>query len=197
MHELASILSLVIRIEVILIFARVLLSWFPGIPPWHPMVRLLAAVTDPVLLPFRRMLPTFGGLDFSPIVAIIVLQLVGGFAVDLIDTGGTGGSLAYSLANAFRNVVHAILLIIIIIVVVRVVVSFMKVSPFHPAVRMVRDLSSPLVRPFAGAAGRNPMADVPAIIALVAYVVMYVVADWLLGELVKATITHGSVIITN
>jgi YggT family protein len=195
MHELASILSLIIRIEVILIFARVLLSWFPGIPPWHPMVRLLAAVTDPILLPFRRMLPTLGGLDFSPIVAIIVLQLVGGFAVDLIDTGGTGGSLAYSLANAFRNVVNAILLIIIIVVVLRVVVSFMKVSPFHPAVRLIRDMSTPLVRPFHGMAGRNPVADVPAIIALVVYIVMYVVAGWLLGALVNSTLPHGGVIV--
>ena len=83
MHELAQIVNLVVRTETILIFARVLLSWFPGIPPWHPLVRALASVTDPILLPFRRMLPTIGGLDFSPIVAIIALQVVGNFVVDL------------------------------------------------------------------------------------------------------------------
>ena len=85
MHQLAQIVNLLVRIETLLIFARVLLSWFPGIPPWHPLVRALAAVTDPVLLPFRRMLPTIGGLDFSPIVAIVVLQVVGQFVVDLIE----------------------------------------------------------------------------------------------------------------
>jgi YggT family protein len=185
MHELAQIISLVVRIEIILIFARVLLSWFPGIPPWHPLVRALAAVTDPILLPFRRMLPTIGGLDFSPIVAIIALQLVGGFVVDLIEP--RGGSLAFSLAVAARDVVHAILLILIIIVGLRLVVSFLKVSPFHPAVRLIRDMSTPLVRPFAGVASRSTATDVPAIVALVVYIVLIVIADRLLDDLITST----------
>jgi len=184
MHQLAQIVNLLVRIETLLIFARVLLSWFPGIPPWHPLVRALAAVTDPVLLPFRRMLPTIGGLDFSPIVAIVVLQVVGQFVVDLIEP--SGGSLAYTLARALQDVVHIILLILIIIVVLRLVVSFLKVSPFHPAVRLIRDMSSPLVRPFAGVGGRSPSADIPAIVALVVYVVLIVVSDRLLGDLVTS-----------
>ena len=185
MHDIAQIVSLVVRIEIIIIFARVLLSWFPGIPPWHPLVRALASVTDPVLLPFRRLLPTIGGLDFSPIVAIIALQLVGGFVVDLIEP--RGGSLAFSLAIAARDVVHTVLLILIIIVVARLVVSFLRVSPFHPAVRLVRDISTPLVRPFAGVGGRSSATDVPAIVALVVYVVLIVVADRLLDDLVTST----------
>lgn len=185
MHELAQIVSLVVRIEIILIFARVLLSWFPGIPPWHPLVRALASVTDPVLLPFRRILPTIGGLDFSPIVAIVALQLVGGFVVDLIEP--RGGSLAFSLAVALRDVVHTVLLILIIIVGLRLVVSFLRVSPFHPAVRLIRDMSSPLVRPFAGVAARGSTTDVPAIVALVVYIVLIVIADRLLDDLVNST----------
>ena len=189
MHELAQIVQIVVRIETVLIFARVLLSWFPGIPPWHPLVRALAAVTDPLLLPFRRILPTIGGLDFSPIVAIIALQVLGNFVVDLIEP--SGGSLAYTLALALRDVVHTILLILIIIVVLRLVVSFLRVSPWHPAVRLIRDMSSPLVRPFAGVAGRSSQADVPAIVALVVYIVLIVVADRLLGDLATSTAPIG------
>ena len=184
MHELAQIVSLLVRIEIILIFIRVLLSWFPGIPPWHPAVRLLASFTDPVLLPFRRLLPTIGGLDFSPIVAIVALQVVGGFVVDLIEP--RGGSLAFSLAIALRDVVHTVLLVLIIIVLLRVIVSFLKVSPFHPAVRLIRDMSTPLVRPFAGTATRTSAADVPAIVALVVYVVLIFVSDHLLQSLVDS-----------
>ncbi len=182
MHELAQIVALLVRIEIILIFARVLLSWFPGIPPWHPAVRLLSAVTDPILMPFRRMLPTIGGLDFSPIVAIVALQVVGGFVVDLIEP--SGGSLALSLAIALRDVVHTVLLVLVIIVLLRVVISFMKVSPFHPAVRLIRDMSSPLVRPFAGVGARSAAADVPALVALAVYVILLIVAGRLLDQLV-------------
>jgi YggT family protein len=186
-HEAAQLVRLVVQIEVILIFVRILLSWFPGIPPWHPLVRALAAVTDPILVPFRRVIPPIGMIDISPIVALVVLQLVGGFAADLLDTGGAGEPVAFVIANAFRNVIHAILLIFIIIVVLRLVVSLMKVNPFHPAVRLIRDISTPLVRPFAAVATRNPTADVPAIVALVVYVGLIVLADWLLGDLVQST----------
>ncbi|TMD96964.1 MAG: hypothetical protein E6I76_06770 [Chloroflexi bacterium] len=117
-------------------------------------------------------------------VAIVVLQVVGQFVVDLIEP--SGGSLAYTLARALQDVVHIILLILIIIVVLRLVVSFLKVSPFHPAVRLIRDMSSPLVRPFAGVGGRSPSADIPAIVALVVYVVLIVVSDRLLGDLVTS-----------
>lgn len=185
MAQAADLVRLIVRIEVILIFARVLLSWFPGIPPWHPLVRALATVTDPVLLPFRRMLPTIGGLDFSPIVAIVVLQLVGNFVADLIQPHG--GSLVHTIAIALQSVVTSILIILIIIVVARLVISFLKVSPFHPAVRLIRDMSSPLVSPFAALAGRNPTADIPAIVALVVYIVLWKVADVLLGDLVTST----------
>jgi hypothetical protein len=61
------------------------------------------------------------------------------------------------------------------------------VNPFHPAVRLIRDISTPLVRPFAGVATRNPTTDVPAIVALVVYVGLIVLADWLLGDLVQST----------
>ncbi len=37
---------------------------------------VLAQVTEPILGPIRRVLPTFGGFDFSPLVAIILLQLI-------------------------------------------------------------------------------------------------------------------------
>ncbi len=63
----------------LLIFARVMLSWIPNLDPYNPLVRLLRQVTDPVLEPARRLIPTMGGMDMSPIVVffgIIVLQRV-------------------------------------------------------------------------------------------------------------------------
>jgi len=186
MHSLASLIRIVVQIELILIFIRVLISWFPGIPPWHPMVRLLSAFTSPVLRPFRRIMPSLGGIDFSPIVAIVVLQIVGNFVADLIDTGSTGAPVAYTIVNALQRVIDTVLIILVIIVALRIVVSLFKVSPFHPAARMIRDMSSPLVRPFTAVAGRNPAADIPAIVALVVYFVLWVVADRLLGDLARS-----------
>jgi YggT family protein len=45
--------------------------------PWHPARRFLDRLADPFVQPFRRVLPPMGGLDFSVMAALIVVQLVG------------------------------------------------------------------------------------------------------------------------
>jgi len=57
------------------ILARVLLSWVQ-VDPYNPLVQLLFQVTEPILEPFRRVIPPIGMIDISPIVAIVVLQIV-------------------------------------------------------------------------------------------------------------------------
>ncbi|RLA34282.1 MAG: YggT family protein, partial [Gammaproteobacteria bacterium] len=65
------ILSLNLLFFVILI--RIVLSWVaPG--NYSPVTAMLNALAEPVLRPFRRMIPPIGGLDISPIFAIILLQ---------------------------------------------------------------------------------------------------------------------------
>jgi len=77
-----TIIAWVIQAYVIVIFARVILSWFPITPgtPMASVARVLYSVTEPVLGPIRRVLPPMRmggmGLDLSPIVVLIGLQIV-------------------------------------------------------------------------------------------------------------------------
>ena len=59
----------------IVIFGRVLLSWIPTRLPWG-LNEFIFSVTEPILAPIRRALPLAAGMDFSPLVALILLQLV-------------------------------------------------------------------------------------------------------------------------
>jgi YggT family protein len=43
---------------------------------YHPVVQALDAVTDPILSPIRSVMPNLGGFDFSPMIAIILLQVI-------------------------------------------------------------------------------------------------------------------------
>ena len=58
------------------IFIRVLLSWFP-IDPHNPLVTALHEVTEPILQPLRRIIPRLGMIDITPLVAIILIQVIG------------------------------------------------------------------------------------------------------------------------
>ena len=58
-----------------ILLARVLTSWFQ-VDPYNPVIRILYQLTEPLLAPIRRLLPQTGMMDFSPIVAFLVITVV-------------------------------------------------------------------------------------------------------------------------
>ena len=68
-------MSLFLEIYTWILIARVLMSWFnPN--PYNPLVQFVLRLTEPVLAPIRRVLPSMGGLDLSPIVVFVALMFV-------------------------------------------------------------------------------------------------------------------------
>jgi YggT family protein len=57
------------------ILARVLLSWV-RVSPYHPAVEFLYRITEPILAPLRRIIPPVGMVDISPIIAMLLLQII-------------------------------------------------------------------------------------------------------------------------
>ncbi len=80
MTEVLRILGITIQIYSFILLARVLMSWVPmftnrPLDPSNPLVKVLLDVTEPVLAPLRRFL-VIGMMDLSPLVALIVLQII-------------------------------------------------------------------------------------------------------------------------
>jgi YggT family protein len=90
--DVADYVSTLITVYIVLIFIRILMSWFTRIPYnryLNMVLKFVTDVTDPYLNIFRRFIPPVrlgpGALDLSPIVAVIVLSIVGGIVVRLIQ----------------------------------------------------------------------------------------------------------------
>jgi len=86
MYLVVSVINAIYWILVILIFARFILSWIrpdPYHPTWGPISRFVFQATEPLLAPIRRLLPSSGGLDFSPMILLLgiyfIRQLLIGF----------------------------------------------------------------------------------------------------------------------
>ncbi len=81
MSTLVLVISILFQAYSFLILIRVILSWINVNPCRrkldHPAIRILEQITDPVLAPLRRLIPPVGGaIDISPVVALIVLEIV-------------------------------------------------------------------------------------------------------------------------
>jgi YggT family protein len=72
------ILRQIIDLYSLIVFVAVVMSWMQ-LTPSNPIAQVVHALTEPVLGPLRRALPSMGGLDFSPMVLLVGLQMLRGF----------------------------------------------------------------------------------------------------------------------
>ncbi len=69
------VLARLIDLYSLAVLVAVILSWVP-LDPRNPIVTITRGLTEPVLAPIRQVLPPMGGLDLSPMVLLIVLQML-------------------------------------------------------------------------------------------------------------------------
>jgi YggT family protein len=80
---LTQTLSVFIQVYSWLLIIRILLTWFPTVNWYNQPFAALSQVTDPYLNIFRSIIPPLGGMDFSPILAFVVLNVVSGLISSL------------------------------------------------------------------------------------------------------------------
>lgn len=184
MTQALLVASYALDVLALLVMVRVIISWVPGINPFNPLVRWLRRIVDPILAPFRKLLPTFASIDISPLLAILVIYLL----ADLLRNLAFYGSIdpLYTAASLISQLVLNIIIIVIVVVLLRVVLSLFHADPWHPVTMTIRELSRPFIRPFAGiaAARRSTAVDLAAVFAFIGYLVLYLAARYALGLLV-------------
>lgn len=72
---LLNFINLLFTILYFAVIGRVLMSWLP-IPPGNRVAQFLIEITDPVLAPLRRVIPPIGMFDISPIIALVLLEVL-------------------------------------------------------------------------------------------------------------------------
>ena len=81
LYALAVVIDYVLFFFMIIVIARAVLSWVSP-DPYNPIVRFIHNVTEPVLYQVRRRIPAiFGGIDFSPVIVILIIYFLQIFIV--------------------------------------------------------------------------------------------------------------------
>ena len=74
------ILINIVDLYSVLVLLAVILSWV-HLPYDNPVAQFVSRMTEPALAPIRRMLPPMGGMDFSPMILLVGLQMLKGFLI--------------------------------------------------------------------------------------------------------------------
>ena len=78
------IINFIVQLITLLVIVKVFLSYFMS--PYHPVRFYIDRIVDPLLAPIRRVLPPASMLDFSPIILIIFIQIVGKAIINLLTS---------------------------------------------------------------------------------------------------------------
>jgi YggT family protein len=130
-----SLIASLIFVLILLVFARVIMSYVPAMA-YSQAGRFLHSATDWILTPIQRIVPPMGGIDFSPAIAILLLYFIQGF----IQSG--------NLVASIFGLVLSILSILILLLIIRVFFGFFRFDPWNPVVQMIMRSSEPFARPF-------------------------------------------------
>jgi len=90
-----NVLSLIVKIYFWSVIAVVIVSWIAP-QSGHPAIQLVAQLTEPVMRPVRNIMPSMGGLDLSPIIVFLILNVIT-VAIDHMKIAAGMGSLGLGM----------------------------------------------------------------------------------------------------
>ncbi len=84
MDTLIDIVELLSQLLTLLIFVSVILSYV--MDPYHPVRRGIDNIIEPMLMPIRRVVPTAGMFDFSPMILMLLIQFLSRFIIAILTS---------------------------------------------------------------------------------------------------------------
>jgi len=127
------------------ILLRLLLQWV-GADFYNPLSQFLVKVTNPVLIPARRVVPSIGRLDTASVVIMLLLELIQLVIISLISQADYG--FQFLLLFAIKKLLMTLLMTYFVLIIARVLVSWIANQSRHPLIPLIYQLTEPVLRPF-------------------------------------------------
>lgn len=138
------IVNTLFSLYVLALMLRFLLAWVRA-DFYNPVSQFLVKITNPVLVPVRRVIPPIGGIDMASIVVMLLVQMIGIALILLLRGGGIPPqtlifvSLAELVDLAFKVFIYGI--------VIQAILSWINPGTYNPAVSLLHALTEPALRP--------------------------------------------------
>jgi len=163
---LAFLVDTLFSLYIMAVMLRFLLQWARA-DFFNPLSQFLVRITQPVIHPFRRLIPGWGGIDLSALVVMILLQM-GALALLMLIAGVTP-RIEYLLLRTPAELISLLLNVYLIAIVVRAILSWVSPNDYNPATTVILSLTEPILRPLRavlpdlGGVDLSPLAAIIAI----------------------------------
>ena len=146
MRELIFVIDSLSGLLVGAFLLRLLLQWARA-DFRNPLARAILQITNPLVLPLRRVLPPLGALDTAAVVAVVLVQALRHAVIVWLATGGIA-SIPALLVGSLLSLADTILLLYIGLLFVWVILSWVSPDGRHPMSTIIGQVLAPLLSPF-------------------------------------------------
>jgi len=143
-NALTYLVGTLIDLYVAAVMLRLLLQWVRA-DFYNPLSQLLIRLTNPVLVPMRRVIPAIGRMDTASIVLMLALEILGVWLAGLIGSR----TMAWQQIVAFSAIklCMTLLMTYFFLIIVAVILSWLGQGLRHPFIPLVFQLTEPVLRP--------------------------------------------------
>jgi YggT family protein len=138
------LISVIFGFLILMVMLRFLLQWVRA-DFYNPISQFIVKISDPLLRPFRRLIPGVAGIDMASIVLMLVLKYV-----ELLLSFAISGAplhLLLILILSITGLIKLLLYIFIFAIIISVIASWIAPAGYNPALGLIQQLTSPIMRP--------------------------------------------------
>lgn len=113
----------------------------------NPISQFFVRITNPLVVPVRRLVPSLSGFDTATIVIVLLLQL---FLTLVLVNLTCSGNIAFFqlLALTLIRIIYLVLRIYLFVILIYVLMSWISPGTYHPAAALLARVAEPVLRPF-------------------------------------------------
>ncbi|MGB1109573.1 MAG: YggT family protein [Gammaproteobacteria bacterium] len=138
------LIQTLVGLYVMVIMLRVLLQWARA-DFYNPISQFIVKATNPPLVPMRRLIPGFGGVDVAAIVLMLIIEMAA-LAFLTIIHGGVPDVLSI-LVMSVAELLKLLINVFFFSIIIQAILSWVNPHPYHPGVVLLQSLNEPLLRP--------------------------------------------------
>jgi len=174
-NALSYLVGTLIDLYIAAVLLRLLLQWVRA-DFYNPLCQFLVKITNPVLIPLRRVIPSIRRLDTASVVFMLILEFIGVWIVT--EIGGLSMGWLEIAAFSITKLLMTLLMTYFFLIIVSVILSWLGQGLRHPFVPLVYQLTEPVLRPFRKVIPPIAGIDLSPLFALIAIRFLILLLGW-------------------
>lgn len=148
MNPFAFLIDILIHLYTVVLMLRLLLQWVRA-DFYNPVSQFIVKVTSPLVVPLRKVIPGYWGIDFATLLLVLVITAIKLVLIALINGASPGEISALGLAlKTVFDTINLLLNIFLFSIIVQAILSWVNPDPYNPVVSLLHSITWPVLKPF-------------------------------------------------